>query len=947
MKKTILLITLFLSFFSKGYSQKYHRISAILTKNQVNLLYKNGLEADHFHLDGEHFSAEVSDADIAVLKKQNIKFKYVIKDLEKNLAKINQQIDKKNAGKNMRTAATPANFTLGTYGGFFTMTEFHSLLDQMRVLYPNLISTKTSIGTSVEGRPIYMVKISDNPDNDEPESELFLNAVHHAREPMSLTQLIYFMWHVLENYGTDAEITTLLNSTEMYIVPMVNPDGYQQNLNTNPNGGGMWRKNRKNNGNGTFGVDINRNYGYQWGINNTGSSPTTSSETYRGPSAFSEPETQAVRNFCNSHDFVASMDFHSYGNYCIYPYGYATTNNNPELPLFQQMGAYLSAENSFVHGNAQQTVKYTSNGAGDDWKYGEQTTKNKIYSFTPEIGASTDGFYPAQSRIIPLCESTLQMNRKILKLSSKFAELTTTAPSSITSLSSNIPFNVRNIGLRNPSYTLSVSSTSPHVTALPATQTLSNMVSFQNIAGNLAFTLSPSTPVGTVIDFTITLDNGHSPVNKTVSITYNCASPTNLQSSAIGTSGATNSWTAVSGAAGYYYSYKLSSSSTWSTDSLINGTSITLSSLTQGTAYDWRVRADNCATYSNSTFATQTPCNSPASITSGSITSSGAVISWPAVAGASNYQIQYKLATSTTWLTAASAHTTTSYTLSGLTANTLYNVQVRTNCASSTSAYIGTQFTTAIQTINYCASKGNNVSFFWVDYFKLGTITRTSAADAGYYNGSAMVTNLIRSTSNTISFSPGYANTLYRVYWRVWIDYNKDGDFVDAGEQIVSQSTTGAGTYNVNFTVPASAALGQTRVRVSMKYSAYSTSCETFTYGEVEDYTVNIVSTTNAKKELAAAKISTDSNPESSLTDILANVYPNPASHELFINFKNQSSKNMKIAIIDSKGIEKYKYTLAEEHSAYGIDISGYTPAVYFLKLEQGSNRKTLKFVKE
>ena len=1124
MKKNLLIIVLlFLIPFRVSFAQKYHRVKANINQEIIDMLFNNGFEADHFHLDNGLLTAEVSDADIALFKKHKIKFQYLIKDLDKNLPKINKAIDKQNAGKNLRTAATPANFTLGTYGGFFTITELNNILEQMRVLYPNLVSAKTSIGNTVEGRPIYMVKISDNADIDEPESELFLNAVHHGREPMSLSQLIYFMWHVIENYGSDSEITTLLNSTEIYIVPMVNPDGYQRNIATNPGGGGMWRKNRKNNGNGIYGVDINRNYDYSWGLNNIGSSPTTSSETYRGPSAFSEPETQAIRNFCNSHDFVASMDFHSYGNYCIFPYGTANPNNNPELSLFQSMGAYLTAENSFLYGNAYQTLHYYTNGSGEDWKYGEQSTKNKIYSFIPEIGASSDGFYPAQSRIIPLCESTLQMNRKILKLSSKFAELTTIPPTNVTSLSGNIPFNVKNIGLRNPSYTLSLTSSSQYVSSLTSSQTLSNMLTFQNMAGNLAYTLSPLTPTGTVIDFIVRLDNGHSPVNKTVSITYNCSKPTNLQNTSISHNSATNSWTAVPGATSYYYSFKTTSSSTWSSESLVNGTSFTITGLAQGTSYDWRVRANNCATHANSTFTTQTlcnspdnvavssitnssviitwpavsgassyqvqyklassntwisassanqgttysltglttntqynvqvrtncgsenstyigtqfttncvsptnlqntgiglnsatiswtavngatgyyfsyktsssntwspdsflagtsftligltqgttydwrvrsnncithsnntfttqtPCNTPLSVVVNGITSSGATTTWPAVSGASSYQVQYKLATNNTWITAQSANTSNSYALTGLTTNTLYNVQVRTICGSENSAYIGTQFTTANQTSNYCASNGNNFSYFWIDYFRLGTIARTSGADAGYFNGTSYVTNLTRGNLNTITFSPGYARTIYLVYWRVWIDFNKDGDFLDAGEQIVSQSTSANYNYSVTFTVPTTAALGNTRVRVSMKYGAYSTSCETFAYGEVEDYTVNIVTGDTQVPVIDGdgARVASKDNPEIVSTEIVADLYPNPVNEELFIDFRNQFSKSMKISILDAKGREKYNHTLSENHIGYGIDVSGYTPEVYFLILERGDQRKTIKFVKE
>src|SRR5690606_2209606 len=115
--------------------------------------------------------------------------------------------------------------------------------------------------------------ISDQPDVDQDEPEVLYDALHHAREPASLSQLIFYMWYLLENYGTNDEVTYLVDSTEMYFVPCVNPDGYVYNWNNHPTGGGMWRKNRRVNGNGTFGVDLNRNYGHEWGYNNTGSSP--------------------------------------------------------------------------------------------------------------------------------------------------------------------------------------------------------------------------------------------------------------------------------------------------------------------------------------------------------------------------------------------------------------------------------------------------------------------------------------------------------------------------------------------------------------------------------------------------------------------------------------------------------------------------------------------------
>ena len=152
----------------------------------------------------------------------------------------------------------------------------------MALLYPSLITVKQQIDPtlSIEGNPIYYVKISDNATVDESEPEILYTAVHHAREAESLSQLIYYMWYLLENYSTDVTIQSLVNNTEMFFVPCLNPDGYMYNQLIAPNGGGMWRKNRRDNLDGEFGVDLNRNYDYFWGFDDIGSSPLTAEETY-------------------------------------------------------------------------------------------------------------------------------------------------------------------------------------------------------------------------------------------------------------------------------------------------------------------------------------------------------------------------------------------------------------------------------------------------------------------------------------------------------------------------------------------------------------------------------------------------------------------------------------------------------------------------------------------
>src|SRR5690606_35124331 len=130
------------------------------------------------------------------------------------------------------------------------------------------------------------------------------------------------------------------NNRELFFIPVVNPDGYEYNRSTDPAGGGFWRKNRRDNGNGTFGVDLNRNYGplNYWNAPNGGSSTFSSSEVYRGPAPFSEPETEAIKNFLAEHEIKTALNYHSYGNYLIFPYG-ALGTETPDSALFREFAA--------------------------------------------------------------------------------------------------------------------------------------------------------------------------------------------------------------------------------------------------------------------------------------------------------------------------------------------------------------------------------------------------------------------------------------------------------------------------------------------------------------------------------------------------------------------------------------------------------------------------------
>ncbi|MEQ9466622.1 MAG: S8 family serine peptidase [Ekhidna sp.] len=236
------------------------------------------------------------------------------------------------------------------------------------------------------------------------------------------------------------------------------------------------------------------------------------------------------------------------------------------------------------------------------------------------------------------------------------------------------------------------------------------------------------------------------------------------------------------------------------------------------------------------------PCTAttPTGLSASNVGSSTASLSWSAVAGAT-YDVRYRQTGTTTWTTQASSGASAS--LSGLTPQTQYEAQVRSKCSDgSNSSYSSSvTFTTTEVQLNYCASNGNNTSDEYISRVQIGTIDNsTGASSGGYGDFTGQSTNLAKNASVTITVTPTWTGTTYNEAYSAWIDYNKDGDFTDAGEQVWTRSATQTTPVSGTFTVPSSAVEGTTRLRVSMKYNGIPTSCESFQYGEVEDYTVNI-----------------------------------------------------------------------------------------------------------
>lgn len=298
-----------------------------------------------------------------------------------------------------KTAFVANGFDLGSMGGFYTNDEVVAKLDEMRAEYPNLITAKTSIGTTFEGRDIWMVKISDNPDIDEEEPAAHFDALHHAREPLSMATTINYMFYLLEKYETDAAIKFLVDNREIYFVPVVNPDGYVFNETTDPNGGGLWRKNRTPDTGGCVGVDLNRNYGFGYATNNSCSSPNPCSNIYRGPSAFSEAESVAIRDLLGQTEANTAFSTHSTAGTYLMPYGFDTSP--PAFDIYSEWASAFLSANDYSYGVTSQMLGYTSCGVTRDYLHSEG-----IYGWTPEIAGS--GFWPPESSIFDLVAENIR-----------------------------------------------------------------------------------------------------------------------------------------------------------------------------------------------------------------------------------------------------------------------------------------------------------------------------------------------------------------------------------------------------------------------------------------------------------------------------------------------------------------------------------------------------------
>lgn len=295
-------------------------------------------------------------------------------------------------------AAEPFDFPSAD-ARYHNYAEMNAEIDERIAAHPDLIS-KQVIGKSHEGRDIIAVKISDNVATDEDEPEVLFTHHQHAREHLTVEMALYLIGKLGDTYGTDARVTDAVDNREIWIVPDVNPDGGEYDIATGSYR--SWRLNRQpNSGSSSVGTDLNRNWDFQWGCCG-GSSGTPGSETYRGASPESAPEVKVVGDFARSRvvggrqQLKAAIDFHTYSELVLWPYGYTDDDTAPGMTqddrdAFAAVGGKMAASNGYT--GEQSSDLYITDGSIDDWLWGTQ----KVFAYTFEMypgSAGGGGFYP-------------------------------------------------------------------------------------------------------------------------------------------------------------------------------------------------------------------------------------------------------------------------------------------------------------------------------------------------------------------------------------------------------------------------------------------------------------------------------------------------------------------------------------------------------------------------
>jgi carboxypeptidase T len=699
---------------------------------------------------------------------------------------------------------------------FHNYAEMVAEIQQVAAANPDIVNN-FSIGKSYEGRDIWAAKVSDNVSVDENEPEVLFIGQHHAREHISLEMTLRILHMLADNYGTDQQITDLVNSREITIVFSLNPDGSEYDISTGSYA--SWRKNRQpNTGSSYIGTDLNRNYGYKWGCCG-GSSGSTSSETYRGTAAFSAPETQVLRDFITSRvvngsqQIKTSITFHSYAKLVLWPYGYTYTDVPSDMTqddhdVFAAMGKTMASSNGYTP--QQSSDLYITDGSIDDWAYGTY----KIFMYTFEMGDTS--FYPSGSQIPALTSVNDTAVRYLLTQSDcpyrvigkEAAYCSATPPAAPTSLAASAT-STSQISL---TWTAGDSTQQGFKIERCSGAACTNFSQIATVGSNVTSYNNTGLSASTSYSYRVQAYNaaGNSDYSTTATATTQAtppvpAAPTSLAASAASTSQIALSWKAgdstqqgfrierCSGAACTNFSQVASVGS--------SVTSYNNTGLSASTSYSYRVLAYNASgnsAYSNTATATTqaapTVPGAPTNLAAKAASTSQINLTWTDNStNETGFRIQRCTGSTCTYYTqiASVGANVTSYANTGLSGSTSYTYRVVAYNTAGNSGYSNTATTTTLTPA--VPSAPTNLAAAVISRSQVNlTWTDNSSNETGFRiqrcTGSTC-TNFVQIASvgaNVVSYSNTYlgANTTYR--YRVYA-YNSAGN---SGYSIIVNVTT-------------------------------------------------------------------------------------------------------------------------------------------------------------
>ncbi|KAI3370988.1 hypothetical protein L3Q82_023640 [Scortum barcoo] len=384
MRGLLTLTALFVAVFGKE-TFEGHQVLRITAKNEAQLALIKDLE--------EMIKFEPAVCQNLYLETQELEYSVMIKDLQAMLDQEQEEMD------SAARIAEPRNTGSYDYANYHTLSEIYSFQDMLVAENPNLVS-KVVIGQSYQGRPLNVLKFSTGGTK---RPAIWIDTGIHSREWVTQASGTWFAKKIVTDYGRDPALTAILNKMDIFLEIVTNPDGFYYTHSSNR----MWRKTRKpNSGSSCVGVDPNRNW--DAGFGGAGASSNPCSETYRGPSANSEPEVKAIVDFVKAHGNIkAFISIHSYSQMLLYPYGYTTTPAKDQAELHELAKKAITDLASlygtrYRYGSIISTI-YQASGGTVDWTYNQGIK----YSYTFELrDTGLYGFILPANQIIPTATET-------------------------------------------------------------------------------------------------------------------------------------------------------------------------------------------------------------------------------------------------------------------------------------------------------------------------------------------------------------------------------------------------------------------------------------------------------------------------------------------------------------------------------------------------------------